>query len=62
MSEWIGVEDKMPCDGLYLCSGHEGYLMLCFRRRHEWIRSPQLKRVVVITHWMKIPELPEGVK
>ena len=62
MSEWIGVEDKMPCDGLYLCSGHEGYLMLCFRRRHEWIRSPQLKRVVGITHWMKIPELPEVVK
>lgn len=58
MSEWISVCDKTPPNGLYLCSGHEGYLMLCYRRKGEWIRSPQLKRVVGITHWMEIKPIP----
>ena len=58
---WVSTKDKLPDNetGLYLCSGHEGFLFLCYRKRHEWIRSPQLKKVVGITHWMKIPSIPE---
>jgi len=59
---WINTKDKLPDNetGLYLCSGHEGFLFLCYRKRHEWVRSPQLKKVVGITHWMKIPRIPEA--
>lgn len=58
MSKWINVSDKIPQNGFYLCSGHGGHKMLCFRRKNEWLRSPQLRRVVGITHWMEIPPLP----
>lgn len=59
---WINTKDKLPDNetGLYLCSGHEGFLFLCYRKRNEWIRSQQLKKVVGITHWMKIPRIPEA--
>ena len=62
--KWIPVSERLPENnsGLYLCSGHEGTKFVCYRRHNEWIRSPQMKRVVGITHWMPIPSLPEQNK
>ena len=62
--EWISVNERLPQNnsGLYLCSGHEGVKFICHRRDNTWIRSPQMKRVVGITHWMLIPSLPEQNK
>lgn len=62
--KWISVDDQLPQNnsGLCLCSGHEGTKFVCYRRHNEWIRSPQMKRVVGITHWMPIPSLPDGDK
>ena len=62
--QWIPVSERLPENnsGIYLCSGHEGTKFICHRRNNEWIRSPQMKRVVGITHWMPLPELPEAVK
>ena len=56
--QWISVKDKLPEDnsGLFLCSGHEKTLFVCYRRHHEWFRSPQLQRVVGISHWMQIKQ------
>jgi hypothetical protein len=53
---WISVKDKLPENnsGLFLCSGHEKTLFVCHRKHHEWFRSPQLQRVVGISHWMQI--------
>ena len=50
------VKDKLPENnsGLFLCSGHEKTLFVCHRKHHEWFRSPQLQRVVGISHWMQI--------
>ena len=60
MGKWVSVEDRLPANGFYLCSGHGGYKMLCFRRKNEWLRSPQLKRVDGVTHWMEIPPILGG--
>jgi hypothetical protein len=62
--EWIPVSERLPENnsGLYLCSGHEGTKFVCYRRHREWIRSPQMKRVVGITHWMPITPAPVQAK
>ena len=54
--QWISVKDKLPENnsGLFLCFGHEKTLFVCHRKHHEWFRSPQLQRVVGISHWMQI--------
>ena len=64
VSQWIPVSERMPESNtdLYLCSGHEGTKFVCYRRHNEWIRSPQMKRVVGITHWMPITPAPVQAK
>ena len=59
--QWISVEDKLPENNssLFLCSGHGKTLFVCHRKHHEWFRSPQLQRVVGISHWMPLPKPPE---
>ena len=61
---WIPVSERLPESNtdLYLCSGHEGTKFVCYRRHNEWIRSPQMKRVVGITHWMPITPAPVQAK
>ena len=64
VSQWIPVSERLPENnsGIYLCSGHEGTKFVCYRRHNEWIRSPQMKRVVGITHWMPITPAPVQAK
>ena len=71
MENWISVEDELPsAGGMYLvCKSAGGFDASCIvcmckwrLRMHygfEWGCEADMDRV---THWMPLPELPEGEK
>ena len=56
--EWVSVEDRLPEDGTYLCSGHSGTQFICLMRNGRWLRQSAAKGVVGITHWLPLPQPP----
>ena len=63
-AKWTRVEDKLPeepSDYLAIINGHVESVMFHYARR--WMRYTAKGLIVDdnVTHWMPMPELPEGV-
>lgn len=74
-SPWISVDDDLPCNHEELLSKEkEGYtesvmaytnigvIFISMRKYDDgwkWETSHYFPRIIIITHWMPIPELPK---
>ena len=74
-NQWINVEDDLPCNHEELLSKEkEGYtesvmaytnigvILISMRKYNDgwkWETSNYFPRIIIITHWLPIPELPK---
>jgi hypothetical protein len=69
MSAWIGVNDRLPPEGvLVLVASRDGLRIACLTRAHpeqpdpgrrSWYVSSRPGGVSEVTHWQDLPDLPE---
>lgn len=62
---WISVKDKLPEPNnwiIYAVLTREPKLyrhqMAYFSTSRKWIRQEEQQRIIKVTHWMMLPELP----
>ena len=74
-NQWISVKDDLPCNHEELLSKEkEGYtesvmaytnigvILISMRKYNDgwkWKTSNYFPRIIIITHWLPIPELPK---
>lgn len=61
---WISVEDELPEDGaVVLTTTAHGTQRVGIYDGGWWLaNSPDMVRMVSITHWMPLPQVPKGGK
>lgn len=60
MSQWIRCEDSMPQDSETVLI-MTGYMQTAFWDGDMWVWGDESWWPDVVTHWMPLPEPPEGV-
>lgn len=70
MPEWISVEDRLPeASGNVLICTKTGYMaVIAFSKKYgafnhfDTLGEPGETAMRDVTHWMPLPDLPEGVR
>lgn len=62
MTEWISTKDRLPNESKrYLCLLKWGGYQVCLWFGYEWCWGDRTYVCDDVTHWMELPEPPEGV-